>query len=452
MLYRDFKQKTAKTNVLTDVDTLGSFDFYTSIISLDSLATTDIEQLRDLIGGALNDSLDTSSTLTYAQYEIAKKTFPLIAHEYTHFVDSTSTLWGLKHLHLMDAAYRSSDKLGAKESEFFNTKRFSDHCRRIRLPNYYTVIDEQTKNVRPWISQVSIGHLFESSGGPSDRPILFSRFSNSDNQLLARSPVSTISLLEASAMAQELMLHTGLLAHTESDFRMVEQGQFAENTMDYLYNPAITEYSVCAHLVANRQGCSNALDAFRVCAWLVRKVLNFPDAALRQVFENCAVEEILQVRDNARFVDSIKNGLRYGDLGILFYVLCAALPPKSYASTKAAVAGINEALVKIGVVPEDLATMRDEQAAKLVAALATSEFKSIAILSKAGFENFQKLAANASVDLFDLNVPPALLGDSSTTQIFQSPSNKLREFDIEACFEELFAGQLWVERFSEACV
>jgi hypothetical protein len=233
---------------------------------------------------------------------------------------------------------------------------------------------------------------------------------------------------------------------------MVEQRQFAESTMNYLYNPEITEYSVCAHLVANRQGCSNVLDALRVCAWLVRTVLNFPDVAFRQVFDNCAVEDILQLRDSPRFIDSIKNGLRYGNLGILFYVLCAALPPKSYESTSALLAGINEALMKIGVDPSHLASMRDEQAANLAASLTKSRFKSIAALSGAGYENFQKLAANAPVDFLDLNVPPALLGDSSTVKIFQSPSNKLRGFDIEACFEELFEGQLWVERFSEACV
>ncbi len=452
MLYRDFKQKTAKTNVLADVDTLGSFDFYTSIISLDSLTSRDIEQLREVIGGALNNSLDSPYSLTYAQYAIVTRTLPLIVHEYTHFLDSTSTLWGLKHLHQMDAAYKASDKLGAVESDFSSTKRFSDHCRRIRLPNYYTVIDKQNRNIRPWISQISIGHLFESSGSPSDRPILFSRFSNSENQLLARSPVSTVSLLEASAMAQELMLHIGLLAHMDTNFQMVEQRQFAGRTMDYLYNTEITEYSVCAHIVANRQGCSEALDAFRVCAWLVRTVLNYPDAAFRQVFDNCPVDDILQVRDNTPFIESIKNGLRYGDLGVLFYVLCAALPPKSYISTTATVEGIDEALRTIGVAREHLVAMYDEQATELITALTNSRFRSIADLSRAGYENLQKLGTNASLDFFDLNVPSSLLGDSSIAQIFESPSNKLRGFDLDACFDELFAGQLWVERFAEACV
>ena len=61
-----------------------------------------------------------------------------------------------------------------------------------------------------------------------------------------------VSLLEMSAVSQEVLMHLSFLGMTDEDFRNVEGSWYSCRLMDYLYHPRITEYSVCVHLVANK--------------------------------------------------------------------------------------------------------------------------------------------------------------------------------------------------------
>lgn len=453
MLYSDFKNQTARRNVLAKVDILGSFDFYTSLVSLDSLAAQDIQGMHRALHGEPLAAIIERGAISLEQYQWVAKILPLAAHEYTHFIDATSTLWGFQHLNLMNKAYLASDKNGAQESEFSKAKLFYDHSRRIRLPNYYTVVASGIENVRPWQSNISIGYLFSSNGVPTDQPILFSRFSNYRGELIARSPVSIVSLLEASAMAQELLLHSVLIQLTDEDFRLVEQKQFAQRTLDYIYNPEITEYSVCAHIVANEQKCSDILAAFRLCAIIVRTLLNLPKEAIQKVAETCPVAELMKLEKEDTFVKAIHHGLRNGDLGVLFYVICLALPERAYVDSQAAITGVVEALRTLGL---DFSSIRHEaetRVSEMLDDLARSTIQPISLMANAGYDNFNKIeCSDFELNFSYLNLPPALLSDSSVAHIFGPDNNLLKDFDFESCFTQLSAGQSWVERFAEACV
>jgi hypothetical protein len=236
MLYDDFKAKTKRWNQFSQVDTLGAFDFYTSIISLDAVTADDISASLATFDISDSSPAELLESLTPAQYQRLSKILPLAIHEYTHFIDATSTVWGLRHLHLMNEAYVSDERRGSKEENFFKAKKFYDHVRAIRLPNYYTVTNSSQQNIRPWHSTISIGRLFTKDGGISKRPVLFSRFANAKGGILVRSPISTVSLLEASAMSQEVMAHASLLNKTEAGFRLVEQAEFSRRILNHIYN------------------------------------------------------------------------------------------------------------------------------------------------------------------------------------------------------------------------
>lgn len=453
MQITEFKNWTAKRSALANIDILGSFDFYTSLLSLDALSAKDIHKMHEAFDVASLNELIERGPLTPEQYSLAAKVLPLAAHEYTHFIDATSTLWGFRHLSLMNEAYLSNDKYGASELQFSKAKLFYDHNRRIRLPNYYTVVYPDVSNVRPWQSTISIGYLFSSVGEPTDKPILFSRFSNHQGELLARSPISMISLLEASAMAQELLVQSVLLQLAEPDFRLVENSQLTQRTIDYLYNPAITEYSVCAHIVANQQNCNDALAAFRLCAIIIRAVLNFPEQAVSQLYDKCPVEDLLKTHDGHPFAKAIRNGLYHNDLGVIFYMICIALPESSYVNEKAAIDGVVSAFGSLGLNFTNFCEQSNARAAELCTHILNTTIQPIALLAQAGKNNFQEISASSSLlDFVRLSLPPALLGDSSLSLVFGSAANLLKEFDFEACFNELSAGQSWVERFAEACV
>ena len=101
-----FETRTAQRNQLAAVDVQGWFDFATATVYLKALSEVDVITAQKLFAGlaqALEDA-QSKTVLTPEQFSALAKILPLAAHEYTHFVDGTSSLWGLRHLKLMNDA------------------------------------------------------------------------------------------------------------------------------------------------------------------------------------------------------------------------------------------------------------------------------------------------------------------------------------------------------------
>jgi len=442
----DLKTKTARWNHFHKVDLLGAFDFYTTIVSFDALSAADLNEVKK----HCSTDLRFDSPITPKQYEALAKVLPLAAHEYTHFVDATSSIWGLGHLNLMNDAYLADDRRGGKELDFAKAKAFYDHVRSIRLPDYYTVVNENADDRQPWKSTISIGQIFSRVGEPSTRPVLFSRFANAKDELLARSPISTVSLLEASAMAQELFMQGQLISHCESDFKQVEWKQFTQRLLGYLYRKDVTEYSVCVHVLANKLNCTDIASAFQLCALLTRIALNFTDELFDSIAGRAPIAEILQLPRESPFIASALAGLRQRDRGILFYLLCNALPADSHNNPKPQ-AAVRAAANFVGFEIDMLRESARREAKRLASSLISSEIRPIQALARAGLANFYNTDFDQAPLRFNqMHLPPAVLGDSSELQVFGG--NGLADFDVSACFDELFFGQSWVERFAEACL
>lgn len=451
MDFLDFKNKTAKTNLLNEVDVLGPYDFYTSIISLDSLKEHHAAEASRIIKSMPNFfEFKNSRKISGDEYVALAKVLPLVYHEYTHFIDANSTCWGLDYLKKMSSAYSSRS---GKENVFCKAKEFFDYSRCIRLPKYYTVIDKRNGNLRPWRSDVTIGHLFSSSGVPTKNSIIFSRFSNRQGDLLVRSPISTVSLLEASAMAQEIYIQNLLLKCCDSDFQVVERKLIEEKTVQYLYNPNLTEYSVCAHIVANKMGTPDVSEAFRACTILTRFVLNFPEWAFDQIAKFCPVSDVLGVAKGHPFCKSVKTGLEHRNYGIAYYLLCSALP-SNFASVNSSIKpAISRSLRVLRIDMEELMEMSSMAIERAAKELVQSEISTIANLAEAGMKNYRIIDPfSCEINFSKLHLPPALLGDSEKFNLFSSDENNLSDFDLDQCFNEMYAGQEWVERFSESCI
>lgn len=446
----DFEVKMAGHGQLSAVDVAGTFDFTTAVIYLKSLVASDIKRAQKALaefkpswnGGKPN-------LLTCEQFTALAKAQPLIVHEYTHFVDTTSTLWGFRHLRLMSEAYGS---VGLDERDYRKAKAFSDHMRGIKLPDYYTVVHEAHDD-RPWQSMITIGRVFKANGEISDHPILFSRFLNSDGEMIVRSPLSTVSILEASAMAQEVINTSRLLQLTDPEYRVVEDHELRRRTMNFLYSKHITEYSVCVHILANKLECSDALIAFSICARLVRLTLNFPEAVFNRLAENCPIEKVLGRPIEDDFVQAIRSGLRGRDLGTIYYLLCAALPANVLESKKHVGPAIAIALQALGTSEEELFAAARAEAEHLIQLLDATTIKYIKTLAQAGYENFKAIGLQSGeMDFRKLNLPPALLGDDVMAAIFAGSKNSLSKFDVNSCYSELDDGMSWVTRFSKACL
>jgi hypothetical protein len=452
MNYSDFKKKTAKWNQLAAVDLLGSYDFYTSIVTLDVIQNVHIKELGKHFGEDEILPFLSNDPLTSKQYDCSKIIMPLLVHEYTHFIDSTSTLWGMRHLMLMNAAYMANNIFGGSEAGFFAAKRFHDHVRLLRLPKYYTLVNDKIGNSRDWKFDITIGKRFSSAGVSTTWPILFVWFKNGGNGPLARSPISTISILEASAMSQEALTRTRLIGNTADDFRAVEAKVYLEEMLDYLYSHNLTEYSVCVHMVAANLGCKDVVGAFQICALLTKFVLNFPLAAFQKLAESCDISSVLEIPRGHPTVKSFRTGLKNGDLGMLFYLLCRNLPFGSHQSVELTQTAVYKAAMKIGVNLALVHQMAEIEVARFNKLRESWKIPTLQNISNSAIRNYRKNNNNYMYDFNNLDVPPVILGDGSCWIPVNNQKNQLANFDLDICFNEMYEGQEWVDRFSEACV
>lgn len=432
-----FKSKFRSYKRLLESDTLGSFDFFTCIICLDSIDSARFNEFLEAIAAK--------------DYLVLYKVTPLAVHEFTHFLDSTSTVWGMNHLKKMNEAYCSNNEMGGSEYEFYKAKRFLEHARSLRLPDYYTLIDGSKAPDRPWQSRITMGEKFGLDGKLSGEPVLFSHFANAHGDLLARSPVSTVSILEASAMANEMITRLSLINELDEADKFVENGVYQRESLNFIYNQNITEYSVCVHIVANYLSCKDIFVAFQICSIITRLVLNFPHTLTENVLSS-DIHDILEIPKDHEFEKRVRAGIRGQDLGILFFLICSALPKNTADGPKAMKAGIGLALEKINLSLDLVREEARKEVESIANDLSDSKLKAIRLLSRAGLDNFSKIPFTTSgLNVSDLSLPSVYLGDGTEVDIFKNDKSQLKDVGIEEIFDELYAGQEWVERFSEAC-
>ncbi len=433
MSYEKLKNSLKISKKLLESDTLGSFDFYTSTVCLDSVDSKTFKAFQ------FNDET------------AIKKILPLVIHEYTHFVDSTSTLWGMKHLQKMNEAYCSNNVHGGTEHEFFKAKNFFEYVRSLRLPKYYTVVN-QTNSTRPWHYNITTGIQFGLDGKLSEKPILFTNFINKNGEIISRSPISIVSILEASAMSNEIAMNMTLIEKFSSATKGFEIKMLENESLDYIYNQHLTEYSVCVHMLANSIGCKDILVAFRICSMICRIILNLPDVLFENIIKKANIDEILSIPSGHEFGKRILNGVRHGNLGIVYYLICRALPENIHEDGKQIIDGLELALNKIGLSFEIINHEALKEIEIIFNSLDESPFKAIRLLGKIGMDNFNKIGLDkAFIDFSELSLPAVFLGDGNEATIFNNESNLFKGISTDEIFNELYSGEEWVNRFSEAC-
>lgn len=448
MPLHQLKETSSRWNILSKVDLLGSVDFWSLTISLDSLRPQETEGLtvKDI-------SSDEQPALGFAEYERRKKVLTLAAHEYTHFVDATSSLWGLQHLGHINACGMLNT---ADETQFHILKRSYDYMRSIRLPNYYTTVNSKISTNRPWGSFVTSGIMFSSEGQITDRPIVFVNFSTVNGNRFVRSPLSTISLLEASAMAKEIEVRINLIQRLPNDERLVEQRQLNEELLNYLYDPNITEYSACFHLVANTQNEEDIGIISRGTGILVRTILNVPEIAFDTAAKNIqAYADAMKIDVNDKAVQRIRMALELKNRGALFFLIVVLLPAKIIADAAAFDIGLEKAFEKIGLSLENLRHAAFVEAKQLHNSLSNSTLSPIKDLANCGYDNFTKIfPTGLTYQLEKLSLPPSILGDEQMSHYAFNPSdeNLLAKFDLEIAYDTLYQCQREAENFAEACI
>ncbi|WP_156510909.1 hypothetical protein [Pseudomonas sp. p21] len=438
----EFRKTSARWNCLKKVDTLGLFDFCTNIISLDSLEHYHVSNLT---------STDTKGAqLNFPDYERHAKALPLIAHEYTHFLDATATVWGMNRLTLMQKAYECPAN---NEKDFYHMKVFYDHNKRLKFPAYYTTLEKASHTEQPWECGVTSGVEFTADGKPGKRPIAFIRFYNSDGEGITRTPISMVSLLENSAMAEEFEVRFGLVNRLGTE-KVVEENLLEKSLVEYLYNPELAEYSVCALLLADRQNCQDLRLALYCSGLISRLVLNATPEVFKAAAKNLDNYLIRYgLERNGPQHKNIKYALKLDNHGMLFYLLTMQLPDNCLAGPERFLAGLAESFVSLGIPIKMYIDSAQQSIKNSEAILKSSKSLHLRLLAQAAALNFDKLARWPNPLTFsDFHLPPSLLGDFSQYQFNISTDNILKDVDLDKLYEDLVAGQLRMEEFGDACL
>ncbi len=432
-------------------DTLGSYDFYTTLISLDSVEKSHLDAISaDTVH--LKKVKAKKEKLRLTTYQNIKKVYPLTHHEYTHYIDSTSTLWGMKYLLEMKEAYQqNTNKYSSNESEFYKSKIFYNKVRSFRLPSYYTELGS-AENKLPWRYFETAGNRFSSDGKVSDHPIFFVHFQNCDKQFLVRSPLSIISVLESSAMAQELICTQDLIASLPEDKRAVELGLYNNEVMSVIYNHHFTEYSVCCHLVSNDQKYTGVTNTLKACFLLNRVVLNFPDSEFKRLAEIENLDEVLSIY-KGESIERIRNGFKHCDHGTLFFVLSKLLPKESLESVPKIVEGIEFALSKLETSLKKVKVESDSEIKRIFSEILKLPKSVLDIIAQSGLNNYYTIDWSVvRLPFNDLELPPCYLGDLSEAVLLSKVSSPLSSLKLDDIFDELSEGQSWVEKLNDACI
>lgn len=257
-------------------------------------------------------------------------------------------------------------------------------------------------------------------------------------------------------MANEIIWHDEILSTTERDFSIVQRRIVHEQWANYFYRKDITEYSVCAHIVAKHQETNHIISIFKICDVITRAALNFSEEACKRLSTRCPIERVFGVTRNSNMYEIIMEGLKWGDPGMLFYSIAIAFPKASYTTKEGIFVGFCNALETLGIDYGTFRSTRDKRADDLSIELAKSRFSSVRALGAAGRENMRisdaELATHFAIDFSRLHLPPAWLENCSPARIFDCRDNSLRDLSLEECFEELFDGEQWTANFAESCL
>lgn len=449
-----FDSKQSWTS-LSKIDVQGSLNFVNLTIEFGSLDGSHFTRLAKLAPKAGFSEFLKAESLPAEVYQELKEILPLLVHEYTHFLDTCSTVWGLEYLSRLNDAYSVLNVPGAyNEQNLEKLKIFNDVARSIALPEYFTELHPKVDASRPWSLRTSRGKRFGADGKVTDQPIMFGVFLNSSGERIVRSPISIASLLEVGAMAQELFMKARLVQQLDEDIQFVEQKQLLDRELEVFYNSGLTEYSVCAHLVANQQSAPDILQTLRLASKIAYVALNLTTEIQERITITDDVLRKLAFDPGSTEARDFVRDAEKGDRGIWFYVISRLVPAKSHGSNDAARQGIETALGSLGVTLEEVLSSARLRIGQLAEELVLSGSGSIATFGRVALSNFdERRVMDESLIWSDrIEYPPAMYGDWVVRTFFNKESAAFEISDFEENFNQLYDLQKATANFVEACI
>jgi hypothetical protein len=341
-------------SIFPNTEPLAYYDTFSQFIKLNNIDSyAFIELLNDTVNFKKNSNAE------------------VFFHEFQHWYDHQSTLWGIQNQVSILNAYNirlQSEYI----SEYPRIPKLLNEIEKQSLLNYFM---ENFNDIIPnshddrWKMRVTAGYRFNHQGEiDKTKPINFVRFSSSDNQQICRTPISIASLLESNAKAMEIEVNLRHIMKLDEVERLNEINNLDLRYFEWLYNPHMTLYSVAAHLVSNILGEGFTIFAFELSKIISTIALNIPS----QLFSTIKIPSSFE-----EFGDKNKYFIKEGDVGYIFHCLL-----RNYSETYKMEKEFNiESLLKCSGLPnlEDLEKLIFDEIEKLHGEIIDGPFKNIII-------------------------------------------------------------------------
>lgn len=369
-------------------------------------------------------------------------------HEYTHWLDMTSSVFGLRWLCKMVNLLEKY----SKETESRSTA-YVEECKAaardmagIHLPEYYSTVENPVGP--PWKYSSTVGKAYDSEGNSNPfHPLWFVRFDTPSGMSIARQPISVASLLEVRAVAAEITGGFGLInALHDRSFKVLQQQRLSHEIFSRVYQPHLTVYSAAAHWYANHRGLSEVLEAYIAASKLAWFCL---DAPTRWVTSIKATAEF-KARFGDPFATMMQTSLSRDDRGALFFMLAAETSLKLLKTLNSDLDALlrKEWKVSLGEVNAEGEKERAELVNRLVST--PEPVRSLAEIWKTNLGQ-RYMDRPLSVVSENIQLPAVILADDTPLEIFNmrmgDDAFDNRTFDPRPYFDEFFKAHLAMSKY-----
>lgn len=290
---------------------VGTFSPFDQIIRLNGFTS---ENIRHNLSGTLNERWKKSFLM-----------FRTLFHEYTHFLDMTTTTYGLSVTSSIfsgatgfSTGKESSSHLGASIARKALSELQADEMHGEVTGSY-----RKTWGYREWYGNA------RSYEGDISHILTGTVFLNPENNKeFAKAPFSIPSLMESNAMANEIFLCANYVRSKipGEDEKNTLMAEINSEILELIYHEGFSTYSVCFHRCANSTGNTDIIDASRLSALICDICLNVAPNTLANIAP--PPEVIAHVRADLR--ETIINEIKAGSRPLLFFMLTSLLKDAKY--------------------------------------------------------------------------------------------------------------------------
>lgn len=243
----------------SNVSTVASYSLISQTMNYNDLSQKDLDELMKKL-----EELKKSKKLVSSLYNVHKST--VLLHEAAHFFDNLATLSGQ---YLLVNTYNAINELSSLDKKASSTS----------ISNYFEKIHKWSnkkfyKTTHSIYTEPTSSKWKYSFKKEEDNLIVLFKF---NGNIVSEVPFTMESLWETNAMWAEIRYHIAeLVLEEDKELQTIETAILNKKYTEYVYDPSLFLYSVCAHLTSSFLCEGDIIAPFDVSKCLATIALNLP--------------------------------------------------------------------------------------------------------------------------------------------------------------------------------